>query len=97
MVLVNTWGDRGQDTRIGADFVMRELDACAQLGATHLQLDDGWQQGQSSNSASAGGSLAGIWQGRNDYWGTCIPCVSRRDSIPSSPARTNWYRAVPVV
>lgn len=68
MVLVNTWGDRGQDARIGADFVLRELDACARLGASHLQLDDGWQKGQSSNSASAGGSLAGIWQQRQDYW-----------------------------
>lgn len=68
LILVNTWGDRGQDARLGEAFVMRELDACARLGATHLQLDDGWQAGQSSNSATAGGSLDGIWQGRNDYW-----------------------------
>ncbi len=51
MVLVNTWGDRGQDTRIAAPFIRREIAAASRLGATHLQLDDGWQSGQSSNSA----------------------------------------------
>lgn len=67
MVLVNTWGDRGQDTRIAAPFIRREIAAASRLGATHLQLDDGWQSGQSSNSAFAGGSLEGIWE-RDDYW-----------------------------
>lgn len=67
MILVNTWGDRGQDTRIAAPFIRREIAAAARLGATHLQLDDGWQSGQSSNSAFAGGSLDGIWE-RDDYW-----------------------------
>lgn len=67
-VLVNTWGDRGQDARINEAFALREIDACRALGATHLQLDDGWQKGQSSNSATPGGSFAGIWDGAADYW-----------------------------
>ncbi len=67
MILVNTWGDRGQDSRIREAFALAELDACKRLGATHLQLDDGWQKGQSSNSAFRGGSLDGIWQ-QPDYW-----------------------------
>ena len=67
MILLNTWGDRGQDTRIRELFALAELEAAARLGITHFQLDDGWQAGQSSNSASAGGSLENIWS-RPDYW-----------------------------
>jgi alpha-galactosidase len=67
MILMNTWGDRSQDRRMGAEFAMGELEAGTRLGVTHLQLDDGWQTGRSSNSAFGGGSLSGIW---NDpcYW-----------------------------
>jgi len=67
MILLNTWGDRGQDTRIREAFALAELDAAARLGVTHFQLDDGWQSGHSSNSATAGGSLENIWA-RGDYW-----------------------------
>ena len=68
MVLVNTWGDRGQYSRICEEFIIKEIENCAKLGVSHLQLDDGWQNGQSSNSASAGGSLENIWNERDDYW-----------------------------
>jgi alpha-galactosidase len=67
MILLNTWGDRGQDTRIRESFALAELEQGARLGITHFQLDDGWQSGQTSNSAYAGGSLEGIWA-RDDYW-----------------------------
>ena len=67
MILLNTWGDRGQDTKIRESFTMAELERGARLGITHFQLDDGWQSGQSSNSAFAGGSLERIWA-RDDYW-----------------------------
>ncbi len=67
MIVLNTWGDRGQDTRIRESFALAEIASGGRLGVTHFQLDDGWQSGQSSNSASAGGSLAGIWE-RADYW-----------------------------
>ena len=67
MILLNTWGDRGQDTRIRESFALAELEAAARLGVTHFQLDDGWQSGQTSNSASAGGSLENIWS-RADFW-----------------------------
>jgi alpha-galactosidase len=62
MILLNTWGDRGQDTRIGEAFALAELEQAARLGVTHFQLDDGWQAGRTSNSAYAGGSLEGIWE-----------------------------------
>ncbi len=67
MVLMNTWGDRGQDTRLGEAFALAELEAGARLGISHLQLDDGWQAGRSSNSAFAGGSLERIWD-TPGYW-----------------------------
>jgi hypothetical protein len=67
MILLNTWGDRGQDTRIRESFALAELEAAARLGVTHFQLDDGWQSGHSSNSATAGGSLENIWA-QGDYW-----------------------------
>jgi len=67
MILLNTWGDRGQDARIGETFAMAELDRAARLGITHFQLDDGWQVGRTSNSAFAGGSLEGIWS-QEGFW-----------------------------
>lgn len=67
MVLMNTWGDRGQDSRVREQFALAELQAGAALGITHFQLDDGWQSGRSSNSALKGGSLTNIWDNKN-YW-----------------------------
>jgi alpha-galactosidase len=67
MVLMNTWGDRNQDSRIGEPFALAELEAGSRLGVSHLQLDDGWQAGRSSNSAFGGGSLVDIWD-NPDYW-----------------------------
>lgn len=67
MILMNTWGDRGQDTRVNEKFSFAELEVGAKLGITHFQLDDGWQSGRSSNSALKGGSLINIWDNPN-YW-----------------------------
>ncbi len=67
MILMNTWGDRGQDTKVNEKFCMSELDAGARLGITHFQLDDGWQTGRSANSAYSGGSFTNIWRNPN-YW-----------------------------
>ena len=67
MILLNTWGDRGQDTRIREAFALAELERAARLGITHFQLDDGWQAGRTSNSAFDGGSLDNIWE-RESFW-----------------------------
>ena len=67
MVLMNTWGDRGQDSRVKEKFALEELEAGAKLGITHFQLDDGWQTGRSSNSAQKGGTLTNIWDNKS-YW-----------------------------
>ncbi len=61
MIMLNTWGDRGRDGRISEEFILAELEKAHQLGITHLQIDDGWQQGLSKNSASQEGQLWYQW------------------------------------
>jgi len=61
--LSNTWGDRSRDARINEAFILKEIEAGANLGVDIVQIDDGWQKGRSVNSASAQGK--GVWNG---YW-----------------------------
>jgi Alpha-galactosidase len=60
-VMSNTWGDRSKDARICEPFILEELDAAAQLGITHLQIDDGWERGVTMNSVQASVSGGGQW------------------------------------
>ena len=66
-IMMNTWGDRSQDTKVNEAFCLAELEAGARLGITHFQLDDGWQTGRSANSALSGGTFENIWRNEN-YW-----------------------------
>jgi len=66
-IMLNSWGDRSRDARLGEAFAIAELEAGAKLGVTHLQLDDGWQTGVTGNSADPAGSLHNIWR-QPDYW-----------------------------
>jgi len=61
MIMMNTWGDRNQDAHINETFLKKEIDACSKLGITHFQIDDGWQQGLSSNSANGKGNKWDLW------------------------------------
>ena len=67
MIMMNTWGDRSQDTKVNEAFCLQELERAAKLGITHFQIDDGWQTGKSPNSATAKGSFKNIWDNK-DYW-----------------------------
>lgn len=67
MVMMNTWGDRSQDSKVNEKFSLIELERAAKLGITHFQIDDGWQVGKSPNSAVAKGSFKNIWDNPN-YW-----------------------------
>lgn len=67
MIMMNTWGDRSQDSKVNEAFCLKELERAAQLGVTHFQIDDGWQVGKSPNSAVAHGSFKNIWDNK-DYW-----------------------------
>ncbi len=67
MVMMNTWGDRSQDAKVGERFCLEEVRRAARLGITHFQIDDGWQTGKSPNSAVAKGSFRNIWDNPR-YW-----------------------------
>lgn len=67
MIMMNTWGDRSQDSKVNEKFSLIEVEKAAQIGATHFQIDDGWQIGKSPNSALAKGSFKNIWD-NPDYW-----------------------------
>jgi len=67
MILMNTWGDRGQDKKINEKFCLAELDAAARLGITHFQIDDGWQSGNSPTAVPAGVSFDHLLS-FPDYW-----------------------------
>ena len=59
--IMNTWGDRNRDSRVNEQFILNELDAAYRLGITHFQIDDGWQQGISKNSAQKDNLLWDVW------------------------------------
>ncbi len=44
MISMNTWGDRGSLERLTEEFCFKQIEACAQLGISHFQLDWGWQE-----------------------------------------------------
>ncbi|WP_233164528.1 alpha-galactosidase [Pedobacter sp. ASV28] len=67
MVMMNTWGDRSQDSKVNEKFSLLEVERAAELGISHFQIDDGWQVGKSPNSALAKGSFKNIWD-NPDYW-----------------------------
>ncbi len=59
---MNTWGDRNRDSRVNEAFILNELEVAARLGVIHYQIDDGWQQGLSRNSAAKAGMLWDDWK-----------------------------------
>lgn len=61
MIMMNTWGDRGQDGKINEKFILEELDVASKLGITHFQIDDGWQKGLTKNSIAVEGQLWEKW------------------------------------
>ena len=67
MVMMNTWGDRSQDSKVNEAFCLEELERAARLGIGVFQIDDGWQSGKSPNSKVAKGSFKNIWD-NPDYW-----------------------------
>jgi alpha-galactosidase len=70
MFLSNTWGDRSRDARINETFLRAEIDAGARLGVDVIQVDDGWQQGKSANSASVagGGAWGKFYAADTNFW-----------------------------
>ena len=68
MFLSNTWGDRNRDSRISAEFLLKEVEAGAKLGVDVVQVDDGWQKGRSGNSASGKGAWGNFRAADPEFW-----------------------------
>ena len=68
ILLSNTWGGGNRDTRINQAFLLKEIEAGAKIGVDVIQIDDGWEQGRTSNSERK--ALAGKEKVWNGYWAT---------------------------
>ena len=44
-VMVNPWGCGRFPSLVNEEFLIREVEAAAEVGATHYQIDDAWQEG----------------------------------------------------
>lgn len=67
-MMSNTWGDRNRDSGISEGFILAEIKAAAELGITHYQIDDGWQQGITMNSIIPGGKWGDYYSGEENFW-----------------------------
>lgn len=63
LFLSNTWGGGFRDAHVNEAFLLKEIEAAADLGVDVVEIDDGWQKGRSMNSVAANGK--GAWNG---YW-----------------------------
>lgn len=50
ITMSNTWGDGNGYSRICRDFVLKEIDAAKDLGIDIVQVDDGWQTGNTDTT-----------------------------------------------
>lgn len=66
----NTWGDRSQDKAVCEAFMLRETEAAARMGIDAVQIDDGWMQGRTANSALVSTDLwvSGYYENNPDFW-----------------------------
>ena len=51
VTMSNTWGDCNRFTRVCEEFVLKEIDKAAELGVDIVQIDDGWQFGNTADLA----------------------------------------------
>lgn len=49
ITMSNTWGDCHGFSRVCEDFVIKEIDAAAEIGIDIVQIDDGWQVGSTAD------------------------------------------------
>ena len=62
----NTWGDRNGYSRICRDFVLREIAAAKDIGVDIVQIDDGWQTGNTYDPAIKNEKGRRCFRG--DFW-----------------------------
>ncbi len=68
-VMSNTWGDCNADMAVCEHFILGELDRAHELGVDIMQIDDGWENGVTSNARRKKG---GVWENfygyDGDFW-----------------------------
>ena len=62
----NTWGDRNGYSRICRDFVLREVEAAKDIGIDIVQVDDGWQTGNTYDPAIKNAEGKRLFRG--NFW-----------------------------
>jgi hypothetical protein len=68
-IMSNTWGDQSCDGRLSEGFLLKELEKAKELGINFYQIDDGWQNGTTSNSVNPGGVWGiGYYKANPDFW-----------------------------
>jgi alpha-galactosidase len=68
LLVSNTWGDRSAAAKLDDGFVRKEIDAGKRLGVDLVQIDDGWQTGKSTGTATTGGVWNGFWEKDPNFW-----------------------------
>ncbi len=62
----NTWGDGNGFSRVCREFVLREVDAAADIGVDIVQIDDGWQTGSTADKTRRDEKGRRVFLG--DFW-----------------------------
>lgn len=62
----NTWGDCNGFSRVCQDFVLKEIDAAKEIGVDIVQVDDGWQKGNTADRTLRDEFDRRIFKG--DFW-----------------------------
>ena len=62
-IMVNPWGSGSFTKDLSEAFLLKEIQASSELGATHYQIDDGWQTGKSLSALVHDNQAIG-----EDFW-----------------------------
>jgi len=68
VLLSNTWGDRSYEGKLNEAFIRREIDAGKKLGVDVVQIDGGWQLGNTAGLSKPGGAWEGYWAADPHFW-----------------------------
>ena len=66
VTMSNTWGDCNSSGRVCEEFIKREMDAAEDIGVDIVQIDDGWQMGDTAWKCVR--TERGERQFDGDYW-----------------------------
>ncbi len=90
VTMSNTWGDRNGSVRVCRDFVLREIDSAEELGVDIVQIDDGWQMGDTAWASERDEQRRRIF--RDGYWDCNLDRFPRELAPVVSYAREKGIR-----